>query len=1136
MDDNQYKIELGVKLDTSDLKTEIAQIDGKHKVKLGVNLSVNDIRDRIRDYNKNTNNIKVKLKATLDTDDLKRQIGNLNLGVGGKGVAIPVNTESLESSLREVSTIIKDIRNSLGTIDDKSDMKSLVVSINQITTALEKATNESDGLVASLKALSQKDFSVNFGIKLGRDSFTNNALYGNEMRNNVIPKLKKQIDAMVREYNKQMGASADENEALLNLAIGTKFATPDFLQGFYTPSSNTLQGRMANDKNLKEQARALREYINLFQQAAKLKGLDLDPVISGFSETPDELIKGAEKIKTGITQTTDSVERLKSVLNSGLDVEGLSAVLKPLLEDIKAIRETIQGLSKGFSIDNITSSFREMSDILDTLTKNLNVFKDVLGNAGKGLGGSVDGATQGLKNSADVLEAFKKSLQNIGMSDDEIESIANQIKNLGVQIETLNQKKFHIPGTVDEDGNPKTQAKDILTVDVSGVDGFGNAVKLTQEYDIATAKLVKSIDKVSTVQQKAGKSTDTFAKQQKRAVTDLTNQINQINRSAVDQNAARPIKDTSHLESLSSKYNEIIAAIERMGNASNDTFEEERNKVRTLIAEYKSLKSEYKNAENVSLEMDGNDFTSGLEIAKNKLAEFKAQAKDFSQLTPTIEKLDKAIEDVGNVSSLKEFNNQLRVAKSELSKVKAEMSSNNDDLVKKIRIDIESDKFENQMSQMYEKFNKLSDTDGSLDKLRADIKRVEDAYESMYKAAHPEDGVVDNEKLIQSQKEYATAIEKVSNQLRIQTREQSAANAAEKLADDKANLKLDMLNWLKNNTKATKEYKGQIDALIASLDKLDQAGTNGARRKFNSITKDAELKGKTGLNAFDSLKSKFAEYAKYLSAAEIFMYAEQGLRSMFEQVKLIDSAMTELKKVTNETDAVYDEFLTNAADRAKEIGTTIDGLVSSTADFARLGYGFQDAQGLAEVANIYAVVGDEIEGVEGATKSLISTMAAFKDSAGSMSNSDFAMSIVDKFNEIGNNFSISSGGIGEALERSASSLDAANNTLDESIALITASNQVVQDPAAVGQALKTISMRIRGAKTEMEEAGLETDGMVESTAKLRSEILALAGVDIMDGANQFKSTYKIMDELAVKWQDLTDIQQAKCLPDNVEIH
>lgn len=69
-------------------------------------------------------------------------------------------------------------------------------------------------------------------------------------------------------------------------------------------------------------------------------------------------------------------------------------------------------------------------------------------------------------------------------------------------------------------------------------------------------------------------------------------------------------------------------------------------------------------------------------------------------------------------------------------------------------------------------------------------------------------------------------------------------------------------------------------------------------------------------------------------------------------------------------------------------------------------------------------------------------------------------------------------------------------------------------------------MRIRGATTELEEAGLETEGMAKSTAKLRAEIKALSGVDIMLDEDTFKSTYDIMDELAQKWQDLTDIQQA----------
>ena len=60
----------------------------------------------------------------------------------------------------------------------------------------------------------------------------------------------------------------------------------------------------------------------------------------------------------------------------------------------------------------------------------------------------------------------------------------------------------------------------------------------------------------------------------------------------------------------------------------------------------------------------------------------------------------------------------------------------------------------------------------------------------------------------------------------------------------------------------------------------------------------------------------------------------------------------------------------------------------------------------------------------------------------------------------------------------------------------------------------------------MEQLGLDTDGMVESTAKLQEEIMALTGVDIMKDKDTFKSTFDILDELSSKWQNLTDIQQA----------
>lgn len=76
--------------------------------------------------------------------------------------------------------------------------------------------------------------------------------------------------------------------------------------------------------------------------------------------------------------------------------------------------------------------------------------------------------------------------------------------------------------------------------------------------------------------------------------------------------------------------------------------------------------------------------------------------------------------------------------------------------------------------------------------------------------------------------------------------------------------------------------------------------------------------------------------------------------------------------------------------------------------------------------------------------------------------------------------------------------------------------------------MKTVSMYLRAAKTEAEEAGESTEGMAESVSKLRSESLALTGnrVDIMLDDDTFKSTYQIFKELSAVWSSLTDTTQA----------
>ena len=64
------------------------------------------------------------------------------------------------------------------------------------------------------------------------------------------------------------------------------------------------------------------------------------------------------------------------------------------------------------------------------------------------------------------------------------------------------------------------------------------------------------------------------------------------------------------------------------------------------------------------------------------------------------------------------------------------------------------------------------------------------------------------------------------------------------------------------------------------------------------------------------------------------------------------------------------------------------------------------------------------------------------------------------------------------------------------------------------------------AKTELQELGEETDDMAVSTSKLREQILALSGVDIMIDENTFKSTYDILLEMSDAFTRMSDIQKA----------
>lgn len=216
--------------------------------------------------------------------------------------------------------------------------------------------------------------------------------------------------------------------------------------------------------------------------------------------------------------------------------------------------------------------------------------------------------------------------------------------------------------------------------------------------------------------------------------------------------------------------------------------------------------------------------------------------------------------------------------------------------------------------------------------------------------------------------------------------------------------------YLSNNSKITTdpaiyarylEYIERYQELLKSGKITQQNGqeyASKASKEFAELKKAVQDAGLETDTLAMKFKKLFETNIKSQFASQVINIVEQGLRQIYQNVVNIDSAMTELKKVTNETDNTYDAFLDDAGTRAKNLGASISDIVTASADFARLGYNLKDSKELADAAVLYQHVGDGISSVNDASESIISTMKAFGVEAKDVT------SIVDKFNEVGKQY------------------------------------------------------------------------------------------------------------------------------------
>lgn len=723
-----------------------------------------------------------------------------------------------------------------------------------------------------------------------------------------------------------------------------------------------------------------------------------------------------------------------------------------------------------------------------------------------------------VRNIADLAEKEYRSSNRIveNKRNDQYQNLVNQLSGA--------QKTY---GTVEEAAADDKAATDIqvaLQKQQELVSQIAKAKVGTEEYNNAIQTAEENWKSVVAI-------IDTVEKKQK----DLTKAVDSIEKKFYQ--LAEEVSGSSN-EKLKNSINGVITKAATLSVQNPNTYEnyavdynELKRESYKANAQYTIWKSNYK-----KLEREGIKIAEGVEVARQMQADGSLQNVKFDGIDNLLKQLN-------------ELEPQTDAYKEKLVEVKKIW----EEIERKVKAVEESEK--QAAKRESTKAGNLTSIGNAISQNRATMKDVQKNYGTDYsfygklqekdsKLKTLLDTVTESSDPVSGAKEWAknnldispdkiNSVTDAINQLNIAYREAtqeakdfnkeaSREKSINKASMEVANLKATIHDYIAEHKKLEGTDVGKsLYELLEALNQSDAPEKIGElKKKYAELRAESKKLGLESRNLLDVFEKLFGQHLSTMITMAALHKMQDALRIVYQNVVEIDTAVTELRKVSEYTGKSLEEYMGRAAEQAQKLGVSISDYVNSTADWKRLGYSDEDAENLATYSTLLRNVGDNIDDVNTSSSYLISTLQGFGLLA------DQAEDVVNKIDAVANTQPVTAKDLGEILTRSSAAMSAANNTLEETIALGTAANAVIQDADTVGTTLKSLSMYLRAAKSDAENAGIEVDGMANSVSELRSELKSLTGVDIMLDSKNFKSTYQIMKELSQVWSGLSDVTQA----------
>ena len=346
------------------------------------------------------------------------------------------------------------------------------------------------------------------------------------------------------------------------------------------------------------------------------------------------------------------------------------------------------------------------------------------------------------------------------------------------------------------------------------------------------------------------------------------------------------------------------------------------------------------------------------------------------------------------------------------------------------------------------------------------------------------------------------------------------------LSDKTVNVKIDTSGLQNASTQANNVAKNLDN--IAKNDKLNKTGDNAktAARGVEKLNQNLEKTTKHIKNqsfATDNWAYNWSKamqsFLTYNTVTQFFNTVSNGIKDMINQVKELDDALTEFKKVSDLSGESLERYVDQAYEMGKAVAKTGTEMIEAATSFKKSGYMDEMSLQLAEVATMYTNIADEAISSADAADMIIAQLKAFKletdDTTETLEN---AYHIIDAINEVANNFAVSSSDIASNLGKASAVMANAGNSLEQMIGLMTAGTEITRNASKVANGLKTITLRLQGMNDEGEK-DLELQAQMEG-------LFNKLGISVYDANGELKNTYDILATLAPVYKELSNAEKA----------